>query len=140
MNKEFAPYDISLEIKKLGFNEPCFGYYVSGELRGVNLGLDELGGVEPYYKRFGFHTICNSDINNMEKSVVTSPTFSQAFRWFRNVHGLNGMVEGCKKYGFEWCIFPDIDHYIKPPNNFDNYEDCEIACLRRLIEIVKERL
>jgi hypothetical protein len=25
--KEFVPYQESLELKKLGFDEPCFGYY-----------------------------------------------------------------------------------------------------------------
>ena len=82
MNNNFLSYDLSLEMKGIGFNEPCFGYYVDGELRGVNLGLEELGGVTPYYQRFGFHTLCNSDIDNTKKVVVTAPTFSQALEFF----------------------------------------------------------
>lgn len=27
LEKEFVPYEIALELKELGFNEPCFGYY-----------------------------------------------------------------------------------------------------------------
>jgi hypothetical protein len=27
MNKEFIPYKLALELKKLGFDEPCFGYW-----------------------------------------------------------------------------------------------------------------
>ena len=79
MEKEFVTYEIALELKQLGFDEPCFGYYVDGELRGINLGMEELGGVEPYYQRFGFHTLSNHDIDNPNKLVVTATTYSQAF-------------------------------------------------------------
>jgi hypothetical protein len=41
MNKEFVPYQPSIDMKGLGFDEPCFGYYVDGELRGINLGVEE---------------------------------------------------------------------------------------------------
>jgi len=27
MNKEFIPYEQALELKELGFDEPCFGCY-----------------------------------------------------------------------------------------------------------------
>ena len=33
IEKEFIPYELALELKQLGFDEPCFGYYVDGELR-----------------------------------------------------------------------------------------------------------
>ena len=32
MEKEFVPYDESLALKELGFDEDCFGYYVNAEL------------------------------------------------------------------------------------------------------------
>ena len=88
MEKEFVSYTLALKLKVLGFDEPCFGYYVDGELRGINLGIQELGGVEPYYQRFGFHTLSNHNIDNQKKIVVTAPTFSQVFRWFREKYGL----------------------------------------------------
>ena len=136
MEKEFVPPTESLELKELGFNEPCFGYYVDGELRGVNLGLEELGGVKPYYKRFGFHTICNSDINNTEKSVVTAPTFSQSFRFFR------------EKYNLVIVIKPIDDKRLELGYNLTKngliiqacttYENAELFSVRNLIKIVKQ--
>ena len=27
LEKEFVPHQESLELKELGFNEPCFGFY-----------------------------------------------------------------------------------------------------------------
>jgi hypothetical protein len=32
MEKEFVPYELALKLKKLGFDEPCFGLYEHGKL------------------------------------------------------------------------------------------------------------
>ena len=139
MEKEFVPYGLALELKQLGFDEPCFGYYVDGELRGINLGMEELGGVEPYYQRFGFHTLSNHDIDNPNKIVVTAPTYSQAFRWFRDVYNLKSCImfrtsmEDNKEY-YDWLIKGQEVVY----RHFNTYEDAELACLKKLIQIVKE--
>lgn len=93
-------------------------------------------------KGLGFNEYCfktSWDFDITDKVNVGLPLYQQTFRWFRDVHGLNGVIEGSKKYGFEWCIFPDIDYYMKPPNNFNTYEDAELACLKKLIEIVKNK-
>jgi hypothetical protein len=140
--KDFIPYEQALALKEFGFDEPCFGYYVDGELRGINLGMEELGGIEPYYQRFGFHTLSNHDIDNPNKIVVTAPTFSQAFGWFR---------ENC-----DWPIETWIQPYLSiNPRTYEGlywrrgetesvgiyktYEEAELACLKKLIEIVKTK-
>jgi hypothetical protein len=139
MKKEFVPYGLALELKQLGFDEPCFGYYVDGELRGINLGMEELGGVEPYYQRFGFHTLSNHDIDNPNKIVVTAPTYSQAFRWFREKYNLKSCImfrtsmEDNKEY-YDWLIKGQEVVY----RHFNTYEEAELACLKKLIQIVKE--
>jgi hypothetical protein len=140
MKKEFVPYDLALELKQLGFDEPCFGYYVDGELRGINLGMEELGGIEPYYKRFGFHTLSNHDIDNLNKIVVTAPTYSQAFRWFREKYNLFGQVNIRTYYIYEisndGIAIKMVSQYDKLLNT---YEEAELACLKKLIEIVKNK-
>jgi len=115
MKQEFVPYQLALELKQLGFDEPCLSYY-EGE-------------------SFSYHlaSIKGDDY------IIPAPLFQQAFRWFRDNHKHNGIVEGCKKYGFEWCIYPDIEYYVKPPNNFNTYEEAELACLNKLVEIVKSQ-
>jgi hypothetical protein len=140
MNKEFVTYEIALELKQLGFDEPCFGYYVDGELRGINLGMEELGGIEPYYKRFGFHTLSNHDIDNLNKIVVTAPTYSQAFRWFREKYNLFGQVNIRTYYIYEisndGITIKMVSQYDKLLNT---YEEAELACLQKLIETVKTK-
>jgi hypothetical protein len=142
--KDFIPYEQALALKEFGFDEPCFGYYVDGELRGINLGMEELGGIEPYYQRFGFHTLSNHDIDNPNKIVVTAPTFSQAFRWFREKYDLRIWIES--NYGvlkFEYVIATSnpnfIDKQFSDFSGYKTYEEAELACLIKLIEIVKTK-
>ena len=138
MEREFVKYEIALELKELGFDEPCFGYYVDGELRGINLGIKELGGKEPYYQRFGFHVISNLDIDNATKVIIAAPTFSQAFRWFREKYELYYTIEGSIKEGFQYFVYT-YEYEIKSEESFNTYEEAELACLVKLIEIVKEK-
>ena len=130
--KDFVPYEQALALKELGFDEPCFGYYVDGELRGINLGMEELGGKEPYYQRFGFHTLSNHDIDNPNKIVVTAPTFSQAFRWFREKYNVHSSP---RKYD-ETMWWVEWGTWTSPV--FETYEEAEFSWLEKLIELVKD--
>jgi hypothetical protein len=152
MKTEFVTYEIALGLKELGFDEPCFGYYVDGELRGINLGIKELGGKEPYYQRFGFHVISNLDIDNATKVIIAAPTFSQAFRWFREKYELlNHLTTHLNPYGEDGALEESYGYRImfnkdgwkcdvwEEPSFFDTYEEVELACIEKLIEIVKEK-
>ena len=126
MNKEFVPYELAVKLKELGFDKPCFFAFdnCSHPMRCSDLRTNE--------QKF-------DGVNYNSSSYTSQPTFSQAFRWFREEHGHNGVIEGCKKHGFEWCIFPDMEHYIKPPNNFNTYEEAEVACFDKLIDILTKQ-
>jgi hypothetical protein len=144
MEKEFVPYQQALELKELGFDEPCFGYYVNNELRGINLGIEELGGKEPYYQRFDFHTISNHDIDNPNKIVVTAPLYQQAFRWFREKHKLHSIFEhDSDNYYYVIQGVNDIDFNTIDADEdsivYQTYEEAELECLKKLIEIVKNK-
>jgi hypothetical protein len=154
MQKEIVLYPEARELKNLGFDEPCFGYYVDGELRGIDLGMEELGGVKPYYQRFGFHVLNNHDIDNPSKVVVTAPTYSQAFRWFREEHLLEGLVlpqdrsvpDPLPLYfivveSYENGIWSELFNSTAPSTllHYCEHEEAELACLKKLIEIVKEK-
>ena len=72
MEKDFAPYPESMELKKLGFDEPCFGCY---DEKGV-FGLTVMS-IKQYY------TNSKEDTWN-----CAAPLYQQAFRWFREKHNL----------------------------------------------------
>jgi hypothetical protein len=116
MDKYFAPYQESFELKELGFNEPCLASYFHAGKR-----LD----------------ICEY-INHGEYTVL-APTFSQAFRWFREKYKLVGIVKfGANDFTFNIYNSDGIGLLTKESLAFNgSYEEAELACLRKLIEIVK---
>jgi len=126
MDKEFVPYTESLSLKELGFDEPCLGWYVS----------------ESYGLEYG--KVVQSDLL---RDAVIAPTFSQCFRFFREKYNILATVySNASGYLFEWHdavggTQRGWSEY-KGPNDagvWDTYEEAELACLRKLIEIVKEK-
>jgi hypothetical protein len=119
LQKEFVPYNFALRMKALGFDEPCFGYYDSnGEFRTKQ---DE----------YELYLICNS---KWISPSCSAPLFQQAFRWFREKYDLLG-IPTHSKYTIisnKWVGQPLYGNYI-------SYEEAELACLEKLLEIVEEK-
>ena len=114
MESLFCPYKQSLALKELRFEEPCMR------------GWDKNG-------KIWYHP--DSDI------VLDNPTFSQAFRFFREKYGLHYII--CKNiqmdgYGYREVI---LIPYMEENKNtiFKTYEEAELECLVKLIEIAKEQ-
>jgi hypothetical protein len=126
MNKEFIPYEQALELKKLGFNEPCFGEYRQWD------------GNKPYLQLYQDLDGCSTDPADYEYTTECyAPTYSQAFKWFRE-KGLHSAIlpkmtpsNTIVYYIYEGKVKKDWD------NCFNTYEEAELACLKKLIEIVK---
>ena len=123
MNKEFIPYEQALALKELGFDEPCFGYFTSPKELIIQQPKDRNG-----------------------TYVYFAPTFSQAFRWFREkysthveIHENTDWEEDNESWSF--VIFKyklgDNDGMISSTVDYNTYEEAELACLNKLIEIVK---
>ena len=130
MESNFVPYQIALDMKSIGFDEPCFGYYYTlngkdwefGENESYNL-LDEFYNIGP-------------------KFTLIAPLYQQAFRWFREKYNLLGYVSQAtiskgKVFMFSCnegndTLVEDID------SDFKTYEEAEFVCLKNLIEIVKK--
>ena len=116
MKNEFIPYEQSLELKELGFDEICFTSYNNNNL--VNWWED------PEWAQ-------NSEL---AQGYITAPTFSQAFRWFRKNYGLIGEIFSQLRpsnkfmYGFK-IAGSDVIF-----DGFHTYEEAELACLKELIK------
>lgn len=115
MEKEFVPYELAVKLKELGFDEPCLANWSNNKVFKLN---------HDFYK--------SSEIDGR---WVTAPTFSQAFRWFREKNFLIDMTsinsdeyEFYIKWSFEYSFLSD--HY-------KTYEEAELGCLEKLIEIVE---
>ena len=116
--KEFVPYEPSLDMKELGFDEPCFGEYRQWD------------GNEPWLQLYQNLVDCSTDPADYEYTQeALAPTFSQAFRWFREKYNLKD------KYG----VFPHHTIMFNYIIGGGKEEEAELACLIKLIEIVKEK-
>jgi hypothetical protein len=118
MNKEFVPYEESVALEELGFNEPCFaGYSILTEK------------IEFYSK----------PLLTRDSFTVDAPTYSQAFRWFREKYNINAVIswrDDLLNYDISLTEMKK-NGYFHYKENFKTYEEAELACLKKLIEIVK---
>lgn len=121
MDQEYVPYEIALELKQLGFDEYCMGAcYYEWKDRGKT--------------KIMLHTPDEYDSHD----GVKAPLFQQAFRFFREKYDLFCWIE--KFHKDETYIFQiPPANFTKIQGHFKTYEEAELACLRKLIEIVKEK-
>jgi len=120
MEKEFVTYEIALELKALGFDEPCFaGYSTSTEKL-------------EYYSR---------PIVTKDSFTVDLPTYSQAFRWFEENYSYfvdvrtdttPNEILGFDYYIKSWKFGP------KYFNFFKEKEEGNIKVIKIMIEMVKK--
>jgi hypothetical protein len=131
MNKEFIPYEQALALKELGFDEPCFGKYLSSlqsDWKVYELIL-EMGMNEEFED--------NRNVYFLE-GACSAPTYSQVFRWFREKYELNKSI----LLGYDYSIENESKHWFSGTTEecaYKTYEEAELACLKKLIEIVKEK-
>ena len=123
MTKEFIPYELALRLKALGFDEPCFGsWWFNPSIHKLN--EEELQIIKSYY--FGLPEYC-----------ILAPTFSQAFRWLREKYNLKSWIEEYTKNKYIYEIRPHkiTDYKEGEIYVYATYEEAELACLEKLIEL-----
>ena len=148
MEKEFIPYEQALALKELGFDGRCF------------LDYDNKGNIT----------------NKWSVALTPAPTFSQAFRWFREEYNIHhamkpklGSKNGYDSFpilGWDYDIFitnkgtqnsfymgypvgewftATLDRFVEGETLKDlnihplTYEESELECLKKIIEIVKTK-
>ena len=123
-NKEFIPYEQALALQQLGFNEECFGTWF--ELEGK-------------YSVIIRNNLYGNDLQ------TPSPLYQQAFRWFREKYNLDSFVNDLYKSTIKVGYYFGIDEYkgvkfqMDLDDYYETYEKAELECLKKLIEIVKEK-
>jgi hypothetical protein len=110
ITKEFIPYEQSVLLKELGFDEPCFGLY--------------------HNDKTCYPTQCKSH-EQFHGQVCSAPLRQQAFEFFRkkyNVHMYPTKYDETK-WWVNWATWTS--------KVFDTYEEAELDCLKKLIEIAQ---
>jgi hypothetical protein len=133
MENEFIPHNLAVKLKDLGFNLPCYVYIYTGDT-GNN--YDHYIGVKPSDSK---------DWNGESDDLcVSRPTFSQTFRWFREKYGLSGWVDESFGGGLRRGVISikseiGSKYYPTTTKLFYTYEEAELNCLEKLIEIVEKQ-
>jgi hypothetical protein len=127
MENEFITYELALRMKQLGFDEPCMGVYYGDE--------DDIQFVlnvreTQYYAQKGY------------KNGILASTWQSAFRWFREKYGLEGVIQQAEDYiWYKWEISQYNENgkkYVYDWYEYKTYEEAELACFEKLIEIVEQ--
>ena len=124
MEKEFVPYELAVKLKEAGFDEPCMGVYY-GDVEDIQFTLNVRE--TQYYAQKGY------------KDGVLAPTFSQAFRWFRENYNWTIKVNQVSKNNWSYTLdnFPKDRTYYGEV--YKTYEEAELECLNKLIEFVETK-
>jgi hypothetical protein len=147
MEKEFVPYELALRMKALGFDGPCFAGFnptpfdyddvenliyptIHLEFEGVDIIYNDFQSEEP-------------NIWTIDSDVILAPTWQQAFRWFREKYELHSCIHSDYTWNISGGIW-DLNEYKGSrydwdySNNYLTYEEAELSCLKKLIEIVEK--
>lgn len=127
MKKEIIEYEEALALKVLGYSEfktgiNSFGFYCEGV----------------FYPLYRNHQDYQPEHIYRE---VDAPLYQQAFRWFREKYKLFGEVNLTTKQedveSFEFFVL-NVNEPLFESDDYTVYEEAELACLRKLIEIVNQ--
>jgi hypothetical protein len=101
------------------------------------LGFDELV-LKPNKSLKMYHITSLSKINE-----GAAPTYSQAFRWFRDNYNFHHYIEPIyrnSKVKYEFCVVASAaDDKDFNEDELESYEGAESACLDELIKILEEK-
>jgi len=110
--KDFVPYQEALALKKLGFEDPCFGFWNENkEFTSIEFDVYSGGNLFDLIKNH------NNDVH------TNAPTFSQAFMFFREKYNLHHL---------DLLSLLFLEQKI-------SYEQAELECVKKLIEIAKQK-
>lgn len=138
LRKEFVPYEQALALKELGFDEPCFANMFDYSKSHINTDV-------PNRIRF-YNVEFSKDFNKHYEPVhlidtdifVSISLYQQAFKWFREKHNWTIKINQVTKNNWSYTLdnFPKDRTYYGEV--YKTYEEAELECLKKLIEIVKE--
>jgi hypothetical protein len=133
MEKEFIPYEQALALKEMGFDKPCLGYYVGlGDSKEDPFKLVQIQSEKGQFE--------------WTDNVYHAPLYQQAFRWFREKYEIHSSVFWVEMEGFIYWNYRysylngrQVESVNRSITFFDTPEEAELECLKKLIEIIKQK-
>jgi len=117
IESNFVPYQIALDMKSIGFDEPCFGCYGH---------QNDLWCENPV----------NSKLDIPEDNIL-APLYQQAFDFFREKYKINSEIfYGFWNHpGYSFSTTIKLDGKVVSEKWWGTYEEAELECVKKLIEI-----
>lgn len=135
--KEFVPHEEALALKELGFDEKCLCNW------------EESWSPEPEHE---IRMVLTTDQTWLRPGWICAPTFSQAFRWIREKYWYTALIlcdsfqivmqlstsQTLDSKTWEWKPIYITQTYHRE-EGLKSYDESELACLKQLIKIAKEK-
>ena len=157
MEREFVPYNLALELKELGFFEECLGFYIWQSWNNnsrLEIGNDDEYTCKTikaplYQQAFGFFRE-KYNIHYAMKPILGSKNGYDSFPilgWDYDIFITNKGTQNSYYMGYpvgEWFT-ATLDMFDESETLEDldihplTYEEAEVECLVKLIEIAKEQ-
>lgn len=125
IENNFVPYQIALDMKELGFDEPC---------------------IKGFYNKEPIYTVVTTpvDFNNKKQlgELLSAPLYSQCFDWFREKYNL---FHSITEYNKDGSLIIEISknrvEIFRKMTTFDitEYKEAELECIKQLIITVKNK-
>lgn len=142
MKEQFVNYDIAFKLKELGFSEECFGWYHT-----------ERTYREYDKKRLVIEPSVVRQIDGFGYSIIKTPLYQQAFKWFRDVHNIHGEVKilggsnihGLRKKGYEKIYIWEIHNLndkmwsegLSVSKEYFFHEEAQETCINEMIKLLE---
>jgi hypothetical protein len=120
MNNEFIPYRQAISLQELNFNEPCMMVYYQPDNDREQL---------IYYLEF----------ETIGGYYIKAPLYQQAFRWFREKYCICSWVYQVDKNRYFFSQLKNGRFLVTKSSEYNTYEEAELECLNKLIELVKNK-
>ena len=140
---EFNPPEQALALKELGFDEPCLAHLIGFGDGTQDNGLYKIKQQQVFYPGDYASPDDKAEELGLHPFVMCGvPLYQQAFRFFREKYGLEGVIQQAEDFKwYKWKISQyneDGKKYVADWYEYKNYEEAELDCLKKLIEIVKD--
>ena len=144
MKQEFVPYEQAFALLDLGFDEPCVACFTFGNKKYIEI-LEEFTTSSQLGEQMDrrLKNILEDDQDQytledyfdvQDESSFAAPTFSQAFRWFREKHALSSWVYNGYMDKYFYTILRN-GRLVQANKSVTTYEEAELACLKKLIKL-----
>lgn len=144
MNNEFIPREQAMEMKALGFDEPCLTSY------GIDYELMSIWKVEDEFtpsiklKDEPIGSYVQNSVHFHLSNWCAAPLWQQAFRWFGDKHDMLSKVlfRRIPNTIYVYIISCEKNQNIglyAHTEVYQTYEEAQLACLKELIQTLKEK-